>query len=179
MDDQHPTMQLPPAGMSGALPVNGSATAAMPQLAAPPHPARHWTFWVPTSILTMLLLGAVGVGMFFIGQGTRQADTAVNQRLSAAVAKQRHGDTVSKVSALRHQKSSLASMFRRRERRTAKQAFDRGRTKGQDEGYKNGQSAGFASGKSSGRAEGVQEGQAQGYSQGSIDGYIEGLYAGD
>src|SRR5690349_2619398 len=98
MDDQHPTMQLPPAGMSGAAPVNGSAAPALPQMAAPqPHPARHWTFWVPTSILTVLLLAAVGIGMFFIGQGTRQSDTDINQHLTAAVAKQRHNDTVSKM----------------------------------------------------------------------------------
>lgn len=175
MDDQHPTMQLPPAGTTGAMPVNGAGAPALPQPASPPHPARHWTFWVPTSILTMLLLAAVGVGMFFIGQGTRQSATEVTQRVSAAVAEQRHSDTVSKVTAMRHQKTSLARMFHRREARAAKAAFSRGRSKGRDEGYKNGQNVGFASGKSAGHTEGVQEGQAQGYAQGNLDGYFEGL----
>lgn len=178
MDDQHPTMQLPPAGMSGAAPVNGSAAPAVPQVAAPPaHPARHWTFWVPTSILTVMLLAAVAIGMFFVGQGTRPSETDVNQRLATAVAKQRHSDTVNKAAALRRQKASLATMFHRREARTAKAAFGRGRSKGRDEGYKNGQNVGYASGKSAGRVEGVQEGQAQGYQQGNLDGFFEGLGA--
>jgi flagellar biosynthesis/type III secretory pathway protein FliH len=125
--------------------------------------------------MTVLLLAAVGVGMFFIGQGTRPSATDVTQRLSAAVAKQRHSDTVSKTSALRHQKTSLARMFHRREARTAKTAFNRGRSKGRDEGYKNGQNVGFASGKSAGHSEGVQEGQAQGYAQGNLDGFFQGL----
>ena len=160
-----------PAQGAQQQPAMGYQGQYLPGAPAPPKQAADWKFWIPTSLLTIILLVGLSVGMFFLGAGTRESDDDVAARLIS----QKNEAEASQAAALRHQKRDLREGFRSNKKEAVRKAEDRGFKNGQEAGYSSGQAAGFSSGKSQGQAEGQAQGYNQGYNQGNTNGFLEGI----
>jgi hypothetical protein len=168
--------RLPPVGIStvadgnpGAVPLNAER---------PVRRRRSWLFWLPTTLLALVLLGGLAVGAFLVGQGTRLSDPQVAHRVAHRAA----ADQLTQTLALSAQRTGLKKAFFKRLRKQKENSFAAGQSagysSGQSAGYSSGQSAGYSSGHSQGKAEGTTQGKAQGQAEGQAQGFSEGFDQG-
>jgi hypothetical protein len=118
----------------------------------------------------VLVIAGIGIGAFFIGQGSRMSGEEVDAKLAAQAAddKKFYGDR--QRDALTRQRRQLTARADHRATQAERRGYDKGMTQGQEQGYATGQSAGYNSGKAAGEEEGYAEGQADGYMSGFDEG---------
>lgn len=145
------------------------------QLEAPSPSTGHGPgFWMGTTLLAIILAVAVGAGAFFVGQGTRDSEAKVADRLEDQSSRDRLGFEQRLEGALTSQREELTKSFRKRLKRAKESAFASGQEAGYSTGYSSGTVQGQAEGREEGRAAGVREGREEGELEGYLEGFDEG-----
>src|SRR4051794_24781077 len=127
-------LALPPGFIPGAQANGfGQQYAGMP-LQLPPgvqvKQQRGPQFWVPTTILGMLVVAGIGVGGYFIGESSRPSDAQIAGKVTAGATHQKAVDATARATALTNQRAELRRVFVRRGRRLAKKSYKKGFTDG-------------------------------------------------
>jgi uncharacterized protein HemX len=130
-----------------------------------PRPQRNNRQIATLGLIGTLLVLAIGVGFFFLGQSTRMSDSEVvaqERKLVATSVQQRANQDAARE---RQAVAKAVAKQKAHDQQIAKRAAAHAKSEGESSGRAQGESSGKAQGESSGRAQGEASGKTQAESE--------------